>query len=267
MRIRAADAERRARLARALIDAGAGGVQEERDAITTIMPAASDLSAVRNLADPGDVDVTSLGEVDWSARFAPAVGVQRIGHLTIAPPWRADEIADLRHAVLIEPAMAFGTGEHATTRSVLRLMHGVIREGDLVADLGAGSAVLAIAAIRLGAARAAAIESDLDAIGNAESNVALNEVADRVTVLHGEAAALLPLVAPVRVILANILAPVLLELSIVMRASLAEGGRAILSGMLSSERDTMRHALEADGWRMLDEDVDGEWWSTVLATS
>jgi ribosomal protein L11 methyltransferase len=136
-----------------------------------------------------------------------------------------------------------------------------------VADLGAGSAVLSIAAIRLGAARAAAIESDADAMGNAEANVALNEVADRVTVLQGDAAILLPLVAPVRVILANILAPVLLELSGVMRDALADEGRAILSGMLATERDAMRAALEADGWRMLDEDVDGEWWSTVLATS
>ena len=74
--------------------------------------------------------------------------------------------------------MAFGTGEHATTRGVMRLMQDVIRAGDIVADLGAGSAVLAIAAAKLGAARVAAIELDPDAIGNAEENVARNGVAD-----------------------------------------------------------------------------------------
>lgn len=231
------------------------------------MPAGSDLSVARALADGGAVEVTSLGAVDWHGRFATDVGIQRVGHITVAPPWLAHEIADARHAVLIEPAMAFGTGEHATTRSVLRLMHGTIREGDLVADLGAGSAVLSIAAVRLGAARVAAIESDIDAIGNAEENVARNAVADRVVVLHGEAGVLLPLVAPVRVILANIVAPVLLELSGVMRASLAAGGRAIVSGMLVSEREAMRDAFVADGWRQLDEDEDGAWWSAVLTTS
>jgi ribosomal protein L11 methylase PrmA len=75
---------------------------------------------------------------------------------------------------VIDPGMAFGTGDHPTTRGVVRLMQGAVRPGDLVADLGAGSAVLSIAAIKLGAARAAAIEFDPDAIGNAEENVARN---------------------------------------------------------------------------------------------
>jgi ribosomal protein L11 methyltransferase len=132
-----------------------------------------------------------------------------------------------------------------------------------VADLGAGSAVLAIAAVKLGAARAAAIELDPDAIGNATENVARNGVEDRVTVIEGDAASLLPLVAPVDVITANIISSVLLDLLPSMHAALASGGRAIVSGILSSERETML-AAAASHWRVVDEDSEDIWWSGTL---
>ena len=144
-------------------------------------------------------------------------------------------------------------------------MQRVLEPGDLVADLGTGSAILAIAAAKLGASRVAAIEVDEGAIGNAEENVGRNDVADRVTVLQGDAAVLLPLVAPVRVILANIISSVLLRLSSVMRVALAPGGRAILSGILVTEREEMLSALAAQGWALEAEQWEGEWWSSVIA--
>ena len=82
--------------------------------------------------------------------------------LAIVPPWLAAG-RDLTCTVVIEPEMAFGTGEHQTTRGVVRLLPSVIHLGDRVADLGAGSAVLAIAAAKLGAAHVTAIELDHDA--------------------------------------------------------------------------------------------------------
>jgi ribosomal protein L11 methyltransferase len=161
--------------------------------------------------------------------------------------------------------MAFGTGEHETTRGVLRLMQGVVRVGDLVADLGAGSAVLAIAAAKLGARRVVAIEMDSDAIGNAEENVRANGVGDRVTVLEGDARVLLPLVAPVRVVFANIISSVLIELLPVVRASLDTVGLAILSGILAAEREDMSAVLEHAGWRLVASDEEGLWWSVTIA--
>ena len=90
--------------------------------------------------------------------------------------------------MLVIPAgAAFGTGEHATTRGVMRLLPKVLRAGDTVADLGAGSAALSIAAAKLGAARVAALEFDHDAIENAEENVERNGVRDRVRVIEGDA--------------------------------------------------------------------------------
>jgi ribosomal protein L11 methyltransferase len=160
--------------------------------------------------------------------------------------------------------MAFGTGDHATTRSVVMLLQHVVRPGDHVADLGAGSAVLAIAAAKLGASRIVAIELDADAIANAEENVHRNGVGDRVSVIEGDAASLLPLVAPVRVVTANIISSVLIDLLPTMASALEADGCAILSGILASERSMMLERLDAAGWRIAAEIEEGEWWSATV---
>jgi len=121
--------------------------------------------------------------------------------------------------------------------------------------------VLAIAAVKLGAARAFAIEHDADSIPNAEENVDRNAVTEQVAVLEGDAVVLLPLVAPVRVILANIISSVLLELLPSLPAALAPDGEIILSGILLEERATMLAALATQGWRVVAEDAEDVWWS------
>lgn len=253
----------------ALIALGAGGVQEEGAALVTYLPADTDLSplhaAARDAGPAVAVETQELGEVDWASMWTTRVEAHRLGRIAIAPPWLADEVADAEIAVIVDPAMAFGTGEHPTTRGVIRLMQGIIRDGDVVADLGAGSAVLSIAAAKLGARRVYAIEMDPDAIGNAEENVARNGVAERVHVLHGDAGLILPLIAPVRVVLANIISSVLVSLSPVMRDALLPGGCAIVSGILQTERADLLDALAADGWALREEDAEGEWWSAVIA--
>ena len=265
LRVSGAGGAARDEIIEALVHSGAAGVQEDGADLQTFVTEGTDLAAVEHAVRRAGatLDARPLGEVDWSAAWKPAVGVQRIGRVTIAPPWLAP--ANEPGLVVIEPAMAFGTGEHPTTRGVVRLMHALVRPGDVVADIGAGSAVLSIAAIRLGAARAFAIELDADSIGNAEENVERNGVGDRVGVIQGDAAVLLPLVAPVRVVLANIISSVLVALSPTIRDSLAPGGVAILSGVLAAEREHMLAALAGDGWEQLDEDREGDWWSTAIA--
>ncbi|MHB8839335.1 MAG: 50S ribosomal protein L11 methyltransferase, partial [Gemmatimonadaceae bacterium] len=222
----------------ALFDAGAQGLQEDGDALVTVLRDAEAserldafVAAVRNVDPSCTVDVSALPDVDWSQAWRERIGAHDLGALTIVPPWLA-EGRDPARTIVIEPEMAFGTGEHETTRCVVRLMPEVIRDGDVVADLGAGSAVLAIAAAKLGARRVAAIEMDHDAIANAEANVAANGAAERVTVLEGDAAVLLPLVAPVRVVLANILSSVITALLPAIGAAVPAGGAAIFSGIL-----------------------------------
>jgi len=252
----------------ALFDVGSEGVQEIGGELVTHFPGDTDpimIEAALLAADPNAHVVTRLiPAVDWSEEWKRGVGAHELGALAIVPPWLA-EGRDPARTVVIEPEMAFGTGEHQTTRGVVRLLPAVIREGDRVADLGAGSAVLAIAAVKLGAKHVAAIELDHDSIANAERNVEANGVAGRVTVIEGDAALLLPLVAPVRVVLANIISSVLLELLSTIAAALTPDGEAVLSGILIEERAMMLDALTAGRWTLLGEDVEGSWWSARIA--
>ena len=219
----------------ALFEAGSQGIHEDGRAVVTHFPADACLDDIRSAvmsADPrADIAIATPGS----------------------------------RTIIIDPAMAFGTGEHASTRGVMRLMQGVIRPGDIVADLGAGSAVLSIAAAKLGAARVTAIELDPDAIGNAEENVEANGVAETVDIIEGDATTLLPLLAPFRVVLANIISSVLIPLLPTIRTSITRDGQAILAGILCEERDHMVSAVDADGWTIEREDTEDVWWSVQIA--
>jgi ribosomal protein L11 methyltransferase len=251
----------------ALFEAGSQGVQEDGACVVTHFPDDAPIEAIRQAVidvDPrADVSVANAPEVDYS-QWRASVSSHRVGEFIIAPPWLAEE-SDPRRTIIVDPAMAFGTGEHASTRGVMRLMQGVVRAGDVVADLGAGSAVLSIAAAKLGARRIAAIELDHDAIGNAEENVAANGVEHLVEVIEGDAVTLLPLLAPVRVVLANIISSVLIPLLPTIGASLAPGGQAILAGILCEQREAMVVALGAGGWVIEREDTEDVWWSVQIA--
>jgi ribosomal protein L11 methyltransferase len=266
--VRVAPGERRDAVMSALFDSGAQGVQELGDTLITHVPdqeiANAIVCAVLAIGNDVRAETEPLPAVDWSEQWKRGIRAQELGALAVVPPWLADG-RDAARTIVIEPAMAFGTGEHATTRGVIRLMQRVIRGGEHVADLGAGSAVLSIAAAKLGAVNVAAIEIDPDAIGNAEENVRRNGVSDRVRVIEGDAATLLPLVAPVQLVLANIISSVLTELLPSVSHALVDDGRAILSGILVAERGEMLHVLAAQGWRIVDEDSEDAWWSTTIA--
>ena len=266
VRVAGASAATRDAISAALINAGAACVQEDHDDLFTFLPDDAHLDDVRGVvaADKSamlEVREADAGEVE--REWPPTIGVSRAGRIVVAPPWLAPEPSGDDIVIVIDPATAFGTGEHPSTRGVLRLMQGVIRPGDRVADLGAGSAVLAIAAARIGASRVAAIELDAEAIGNAEDNVRVNGVSDRVVVIEGDAETILPHVAPVRVILANIVSSVLIALFPAMTSALSADGEAIFAGILVDERADFLRALDQQGWTVKQEDVEDIWWSVV----
>jgi len=267
--LRVTPTESRENVVAALFEVGSQGVYEEGDALVTHFPPETDIDAIRRavaVADPAaTIAVSETPATDWSV-WRANVGAHTLGKLTVAPPWLATEF-DPATTIVIDPAMAFGTGEHATTRGVLRLMQQVLREGDTVADLGAGSAVLSIAAAKLGASRVAAIELDPDAATNAQENIDRNDVTSRIRFIEGDATVLLPLVAPVRVVLANIVSSVLVVLLPTIAAALTKDGRAILSGLLYEERDWMLTQLTTHGWTVEAEDIEDEWWSVLIARS
>jgi len=261
------DAVSRDLVTQVLFDHGSQALQDDGPCIVTCFPdeAVAGVRVSLEQALPGTrVEITPLPDVDWSERWKDQARLHRVGRVTIAPPWLVDHVDAASTIVTIEPAMAFGTGDHPTTRRMLGLMQVAMAPGDFVADLGAGSAVLSIVAAKLGASRVAAIEIDGEAIGNAEENVRRNDVADRVQVLHGDANVFLPLLAPLRVIVANIISSVLVELLPAMDSALTADGAMILSGILHTERTQMLAVLDGAGWVPVGEDTEGEWWAVSL---
>lgn len=266
--VRVVPGEKRESALAALFAAGAQGVHEDGVALVTHFPPEVDIQTVTGAirdADPGaDVVVGRAADTDWSEAWKALLSTRVVGSLSIAPPWLAINL-DPSRTVVVDPGMAFGTGDHPTTRSVVRLMQRLHLRDARVADLGAGSAVLSIAAAKLGARTVTAVELDPDAIGNATENVERNEVAHIVHVVEGDAMLLLPLIAPVDVILANIVSSVHLALLSVMADALSSNGRAVLSGILTEERSMILEHVMASGWTVEDEDVEDIWWSTTIS--
>ena len=259
-------ADRGAIVAR-LFELGAEGIEELDDGIVTHLrnvERATLTNALRFTDTSACIELSDTPAVDWTKEWRSRLGAHRVDRLVVTPPWLADDYTESER-IVIEPGMAFGTGDHESTRGVLRLMQRVVRSGDVVADLGAGSAVLSIAAAKLGARRTVAIEVDPDAIENAEANVVANDVVGRVTVIEGDALTLLPLVAPVRVALANIVSSVLIAMLPTIAQSLTSDGAAILGGVLLEERRDLDVALTRDGWSIVDTDIEGMWWSAIVA--
>ena len=203
-----------------------------------------------------------LPDVDWSRRWREGLGPRVIGRLTVTPSWAVPNNPDPA-TVIIDPETAFGTGEHASTRTALTLLDRYLKPGSRVLDLGSGSGILAIAAVKLGAARATGIEIDPEVEPIAGANVARNGVEDRVSCLTGDAAALAPLLAPADLILSNILRSVNETLLPLILSSLARGGLAIFAGMEQLERAQFLAALENGGFVVADEASDGEWWGVA----
>jgi ribosomal protein L11 methyltransferase len=254
-------------VAAALFVGGAEGLLEDGPGFVTHVPGDHDLIALRaevQRADPAaQILVTPLDAATASPELHGTVQAHDLGAFVITPPWLADRY-DPAKTIIVEPGMAFGTGEHATTRGVLRLLPQVLRQGDVVADLGAGSAVLAIAAAKGGASKVIAIELDEDAMSNAEENVERNGVADRVHLLCGDATVLLPFFAPVRLVLANIISSVHVMMLPVVERCLATDGVVIISGILQTEREELLRHLTSNGWRMIADDSEGDWWSATI---
>jgi len=194
---------------------------------------------------------------DWAARSQASLNAVHVGRLVVAPPWTIEAAAARENVIVIQPSMGFGTGHHATTRLCLRLLQDPPPFGASVLDIGTGSGVLAIAAAKLGAARVVAVDNDPDALISARQNVALNGVAGRITVQQGDVAA--ADIETFDIVLANLTGALLSRVSTRVGQIVAHGGRAIVSGILSDERDSVVHALTTAGLDLRGTLTEGDW--------
>jgi ribosomal protein L11 methyltransferase len=205
-------------------------------------------------------EVTDEGWADaWRAHYVP----QRIGRVVVLPSWVADEpFAANEVPVVLDPGMAFGTGLHPTTRGCLELLQEVAPMPARVLDVGIGSGILAIAALRLGAASAHGLDTDPLAVQAARENAGRNGMADRLTVVHGrlgaEPTARFPLV------LANLVAAVLVELAPRLAAHLEPSGTLVVGGIIAPRGDEVVRAMATSGLAVRDRRDDGEWVSLRL---
>ncbi|MGB5697375.1 MAG: 50S ribosomal protein L11 methyltransferase [Polyangiales bacterium] len=256
-----------------LWELGASGL-EERDETTLVREAGTGQTvvmaafsnertaehAVREMQREYEAEIVYVPDEDWATEWRRGFGAQRIGkRLLLHPSWETVQTKPDDVVLTIDPENAFGSGDHETTRLVLQILDHRVAGGERVLDVGCGSGVLSIAALRLGAATAVAIDVDEDAAIVARRNAGLNGVASRIEV---STKPLADIDGTYDIVVANIETRVLLDMPDELRARLAVGGRLVLSGVLRGERDQL---LEAYRTLCLEECLEeGEWCALQL---
>jgi ribosomal protein L11 methyltransferase len=277
--VRTADPELLPLAAEVLAPYGGGAVLEAEGGLVAYAAEPDDVDAfVRELSERlrDELPAAAAPEVswrwqeneDWARKWKEGLGPRQVTErIVVKPTWCSWDARPGQVVIDIDPQMAFGTGEHATTRGCLRLLDDVLRPGDRVLDVGSGSAILAIGAARLGAREVIAVEYDPDANLNARENLEGNGVGDRVEIVEQLAdGALLDELGPFDLVLANILSGVIRPLLPAFHAALGgtPAGRLIVSGILRTEAPLVVHDAEAAGFRVVEVDEEEEWWSALL---
>jgi ribosomal protein L11 methyltransferase len=213
----------------------------------------------------GELRVRSVDETDWAEAWKRDYVPQRIGRVVIVPSWLEESIAPDEVALRLDPGMAFGTGLHPTTRGCLTLLQAISPMPARVLDVGSGSGILALAALRLGAQRADCLDTDPVAVEATLANAAANELADRVRAVAGTLPPR-PAGEPHPLVLANLVAAVLIELAEPLAAHVARGGRLLASGIIDGRAAEVLSALSSAGFVVEERLNDGEWVSLRLTT-
>ncbi len=205
----------------------------------------------------GELRVEAVEDTDWTEGWKEGYVPQRIGRVVIVPSWLDEPMAPGEVAVRLDPGMAFGTGLHPTTRGCLELLQRVGPMPARVLDVGSGSGILALAALRLGAGRVHCLDTDAVAVDATLANAGANGLAGRVTATLGtlpqHAAERFPLV------LANLVAAILVELAPRLAAHGAPGGTLLASGIITARADEVVQALAGAGFALAERLDDGEW--------
>ena len=201
---------------------------------------------------------------DWNRQWARSVKPLRIGRLVIRPSWEPVSLGTHDIDIVLDPKQAFGTGHHATTRMLLEWLQEDIRGGEAVLDVGSGSAILAMAAVKLGAARAIGVECDPVAVECAWEYVRGNGLEDRIELACGTLDDVAQRGRPdVHLVLANIDRQTLLLLADGLAGYADAGAKLLLSGILVDQRTEVMERFsnlglacsnrrEQDGWVALE---------------
>jgi ribosomal protein L11 methyltransferase len=253
-----------------LWELGAQGV-EERDA-TTLAKSEAGATLVASFVDEAGARAAIEGLAPRAARLEYVVGdawrdaykqyfkVTRLGpRLLIRPSWEPYQAQPHEVVVTVDPGRAFGTGTHESTRLVMAALDREVRGGERVLDVGCGTGILAICALKLGASEALCLDVDPDAVAVTRENALANGVEAR---LSAATTPLPELSDAFPLVLANIQASVLVPLARDLAARVAAGGRLMLSGLLRGQEQEVLGAYPQ--FELLEAPVEGEWIALIL---
>ncbi|AET61830.1 50S ribosomal protein L11 methyltransferase [Paenibacillus terrae] len=224
--------------------------------------------------DPGEVryELKTVNEDDWANAWKQYFKPLRVSdRLTIKPTWEDYEPASEDEKIIeLDPGMAFGTGTHPTTSLCLRALESVIKGGEEVIDVGTGSGILAIGAVQLGAKHVLALDLDPVAVSSALENTHLNGLEDRITIKESDLLSVLNasdptlgIQLPVKLVVANILAEIILLFIDDVYKALEPGGIYIASGIWKNKEEIVENALKAAGFDIAETCRDEDWLAFV----
>lgn len=216
-----------------------------------------DLSDQLNLPFVELLGVTEIVNKNWNEEWEKSIQPIRVSdRIVIAPSWH--HIDEQNTIVLtIDPKMTFGTGYHETTRIMLRMMEQYITAGSTVLDVGTGTGILAIAAVKFGSRNAIGVDIDKWTLDNGKENAVRNGVADKVSIRVGS----LEMVTEhsFDIIIANIIRNTILELLDGIISKLAPDGTMLFSGLLASDRPIIEKALAERHFSVLSVQQENDW--------
>lgn len=204
-----------------------------------------------------------IEDQDWMAAWREHYRPISIGEkLMILPAW-IESVDEQRIPIKIDPSMAFGTGTHPTTQLCLALLEKHLTAGDAVIDIGCGSGILSIAAVKLGASKVVAVDIDQAAIRSTRENAVLNGVAEQIDSGAGSLGEILIGYYSLRrapLVLANILAPVIIRMfGEGLSDTLTSGGKIILSGILDEQSPAVEAEAEMHGLQFVERMIQNDW--------
>ena len=191
------------------------------------------------------IETDTTLEEDWRNNWKKYFNPMPVGEkILIRPSWRDDYDPNGRVVLNIDPGLAFGTGNHETTRLCLEAVERYLKEGDTVLDVGCGSGILAIASLLLGAGSAVGVDIDETAVKTAKENAEINNVADRFTAITGDLTE--KVTGKYNLIVANIVADAIMFLSKGVKEFMTPDTVYIMSGIIDTRADEVINAISPD---------------------